>query len=278
MSTISNVVAAEVEVEVEVAAPAPIEQSASELVAKLVKKIEFISTELVELRKFARATERAVVKVEREAVKVTRRKTAKRAAPSNTVPSGFRLPVKILPKLTMFLNDIRAERGETARGAGEMIARTEVTRFLTSYVKQNALQDPIEPRLIVLNSTLASLFDLAEGERITWFNMQTYLKPLYDQSDEAKADNDRAKQTIAADRAASKAAAADAAPQATVAVEDADPAADDDVAAPPKAKRAKKAVAAATTASAVDAAPAAPVGENPVVIKAKKTAAKKLVV
>lgn len=266
-TTMSNITCTDVEGELAIAAPAPPEQSATELICKLVKKIESISTELLELRKFARVTERAVAKIEREAIKVGRRKT-KRAGPSSAVPSGFRLPVKILPKLTMFLNDMRAERGEPAQGAGEMIARTEVTRFLTSYVKTHALQDPDEPRLIALNTTLASLFDLTEGDRITWFNMQTYLKPLYDQSEEAKLDNTRAKIAIAADRAA----ASKVTDLTNVVVADTAP----DEAAPPKAKRTKRPAATASSALevGVEAAPAAPVGETPIA-KAKKTAAAK---
>lgn len=263
MSLTGNVAVADLEIET-TAPPVAHPDSATELIGKLVKKIESISTELVELRKFARVTERAVVKIEREVVKAHRK--TKRAAPSNSVPSGFRLPVKILPKLTMFLNDMRIERGESAQGAGEMIARTEVTRFLTAYVKSNALQDPNEPRLIVLNSTLASLFDLSEGERITWFNMQTFLKPLYDQSDEAKCDNDRVKKSIAAERVSNKAATVETVDEGVDASGVEESTADK---AAPKAKRSK------TMAS--DAEPTAPVGETPIA-KGKKTAAKKLIV
>lgn len=204
-------------------APADVKvlETPSELIVALVAKIDASVSELQEMRRFARIVERSVAKMAKRKIK--------RSPNDQSRPSGFTLPVKILPQLTMFLNDLRVQKGLATKTPGECIARTDVTRLVTEYIKTNDLQDPEEKKIIVLDGKLAALFDEEVGCRVTWFKLQSSLAPLYDHSDDAKLENKRQKELAIA---AAAAAAAEGAPAA--------PAAGGGAIAEPPKKRAKK--------------------------------------
>lgn len=171
-----------------------IETTPSELIVALVAKIDSCVSELQDMRRFGKLVARSVEKMARRKVK--------RSPNDQSRPSGFTLPVKILPKLTMFLNDLRTTKGIATKTPGECIARTDVTRLVTEYIKTNDLQDPEEKKIIVLDGKLAALFDEEVGSRVTWFKLQSSLAPLYDHSDDAKLENKRQKELAIASAAA----------------------------------------------------------------------------
>lgn len=221
------------------------ELNSIDLVNMLVTRIESLSSEISEMKKLSKIALRSVSKMSRRKIKRTSDGVSK--------PSGFTLPVRILPKLTMFLNDIRSSNGEATRSAGECMPRTDVTRYITNYIKCNNLQDPGEKRVIVLDAKLATLFDGNVGDRITWFKLQSTLAPLYDRSPEAQEENKRQKmiaanadnENVATETATEEpAAAASAKKKAKVSKTVSDSADDSSTTTSTVAKRTKKAAAA----------------------------------
>ena len=83
--------------------------------------------------------------------------------------SGFAKPTSVSEDLASFLG----------LAAGELIARTEVTKRINKYVKENSLQNQENKRVIVLDDTLRKLVSPPEDVELTFFNLQKYLKHHY---------------------------------------------------------------------------------------------------
>lgn len=96
------------------------------------------------------------------------RKQSKKKRSSNTKrsPSGFAKPSRISSELCAFLG----------KPEGTEMARTEVTRLLTQYIKTNSLQDPQNKRKIVPDAQLTSLLQVGDNAELTYFNLQKYMK------------------------------------------------------------------------------------------------------
>lgn len=86
----------------------------------------------------------------------------------NKKPSGIAVPQNISPKLSKFMG----------LEEGEKIARTEVTKYIIQYIKENNLQDPNNNKLIKPNDKLKSLLDTEKEEKeveINYFNIQRFM-------------------------------------------------------------------------------------------------------
>ena len=61
------------------------------------------------------------------------------------------------------------------------MARVQVTKLLTEYIKENKLNDENDKRIIVPDKKLSDLlmFHEHEGEVLTYFNLQKYIKHLF---------------------------------------------------------------------------------------------------
>jgi chromatin remodeling complex protein RSC6 len=84
-------------------------------------------------------------------------------------PSGFAKPTYLSPGLCEFL-DVPA---------GTELARTEVTKRVLQYVKDESLQNPEVKREIMMDTKLNKLLAPVEGESVTYFNIQRLLKVHY---------------------------------------------------------------------------------------------------
>lgn len=80
-------------------------------------------------------------------------------------PSGFCVRCRISNKMCEFMNIPYCF----------FISRTDVTRFVNQYVKNNNLNDPIEKRFIILDDKLKILF--GNEEKINRYCLQKYLSP-----------------------------------------------------------------------------------------------------
>ena len=80
-------------------------------------------------------------------------------------PSGFALPMPISGDLCKFMG----------KPAGSKVARTDVTKFLVRYVKDNKLENPHNHRIICPNEVLQSLLSAKEEDEVTYFNLQSYI-------------------------------------------------------------------------------------------------------
>jgi chromatin remodeling complex protein RSC6 len=65
---------------------------------------------------------------------------------------------------------------------GTEMARTEVTREINAYIRENQLQDKTNGRRIIADNKLTSLLKLAAGEELTYFNLQRYMSPHFAKS------------------------------------------------------------------------------------------------
>ena len=55
------------------------------------------------------------------------------------------------------------------------MARTETTKHLTKYIKENSLQSDNDKRKIIPDNKLIELFELNENDKLTFFSLQKYL-------------------------------------------------------------------------------------------------------
>ena len=93
----------------------------------------------------------------------------KKKSSTKKEPSGFTKPVKLSDELADFIN---VERGTK-------LARTETTRHIIQYIRNNGLQDKTNPRIINVDEKLNSLLKLKPDDVLSYFNLQTYLRPHF---------------------------------------------------------------------------------------------------
>ena len=60
--------------------------------------------------------------------------------------------------------------------AGEKRSQTEVTKFISGYVKQHSCFDPNFKRRILPNAALAKLLRVSDKDEVTYLNLQSFLK------------------------------------------------------------------------------------------------------
>jgi chromatin remodeling complex protein RSC6 len=81
-------------------------------------------------------------------------------------PSGFVKPTRISDELAQFLG----------KSVGTEMARTEVSKEINAYIRENKLQDTTNGRKIHADSKLTSLLKLNPSDELTYFNLQRYMK------------------------------------------------------------------------------------------------------
>ena len=79
---------------------------------------------------------------------------------------GFAKPALISKELCTFLG----------KPSGTEMARTEVTKHLTSYIKEHNLQDQENKRRILPDAALKKLLNLKANDEVTYFNLKKYIK------------------------------------------------------------------------------------------------------
>jgi chromatin remodeling complex protein RSC6 len=80
--------------------------------------------------------------------------------------SGFAMPSLLSDELYEFLSLQK----------GTKVPRKDVTRMINEYIKTNSLRDEADRRKIRPNKELHKIFNSADGDDITYFNLQTYMK------------------------------------------------------------------------------------------------------
>ena len=167
-------------------APAPVELTATESTPKsetnppisswsdIEAQFTAISQRLKEFKEFqtsltsdVRLLQRNVQRFIKDSARKNKRK--KKVVDPNKpkrAPSGFAKPALISSQLCTFLG----------KSEGTEMARTEVTKFLTKYIKENNLQDPSNKRRILPDKKLGKLLNAGKGEEVTYFNLQKYMK------------------------------------------------------------------------------------------------------
>jgi len=110
-----------------------------------------------------------LVKKEYKTVNKVVKASAKSKPKTDRAPSGFAKPTKVTKELCEFMN----------RPEGTEIARTEVTKTLSQYIKINNLQEKGENSKNRINpdAKLKSLLGISneETENLTYFTIQKYM-------------------------------------------------------------------------------------------------------
>jgi chromatin remodeling complex protein RSC6 len=146
--TVETTVEATVEATVEVETKS-LKTRFEELVKLTQEHISGLKVVSTELRKLQRDHEAAV----KEASKKSKRKQPKDGSVRKA--SGFASPVIVSDEMYAFLAPFGVEQGSP-------IARTDVTRHITAYIRDNNLQNPEYRREIVPNAALKKLLGPAE--------------------------------------------------------------------------------------------------------------------
>jgi upstream activation factor subunit UAF30 len=140
----------------------PLAEQSIEFLAKLQQ----ISVSISALKAEYRALEKKWTREVKTAQKQTNRRKRKAG---NRAPSGFVKPTKISDELASFL-------GKTK---GTEMARTDVTREINAYIRENKLQDSSNGRKINPDKKLATLLKLKTTDELTYFNLQKYMSPHF---------------------------------------------------------------------------------------------------
>ena len=144
-------------------------------------RFESIMTRLAEFKAFqaslhsdVKILRREVTRQMREANKKRRRKAPANDDPNKPprAPSGFAKPTLISVELCTFLG----------KPSGTEMARTEVTKSITAYIKEHSLQHADNKRRIIPDPALKSLLNVDDTTELTYFNLQKYMKVHFPKS------------------------------------------------------------------------------------------------
>jgi chromatin remodeling complex protein RSC6 len=98
-------------------------------------------------------------------MKTLQKDVAKNKNKGNRKPSGFAKPSKVTNELCEFMN----------KKEGTEIARTEVTRALCNYIKENKLENKENNKIISPDDKLKTLLGIEEGQELTYFTIQKFM-------------------------------------------------------------------------------------------------------
>ena len=129
-------------------------------------KLQTLVSAIAALRSELRGIERQVERELRVARKASEKKRRKNI---NRQPSGFVKPTLISNELATFLG----------KSSGSEMARTEVTREINAYIRDNKLQDKDNGRRILPDAKLKKLLKLKDGDELTYFNLQRFMSPHF---------------------------------------------------------------------------------------------------
>ena len=98
-------------------------------------------------------------------VKKLEKELNKNKVKGNRKASGFAVPTKISQDLCEFMSVPE----------GTKLARTEVTKYIIQYIKDNNLPDKTNAKIIKPDTKLKSLLNTKDNDEVTYFNLQKYM-------------------------------------------------------------------------------------------------------
>jgi len=143
----------------------------------LLTQLKTVQTMLRDLTAHAAKLERRVAKESKLLQKKANGK-AKRKQDPNRAPSGFSKPGPVSKELMTFL-----QAQNTTMTGDNLIARTDVTKAISDYCRNNGLQEEKDKRKLNADKTLIKLLRLKKGEELTFFNLQKYMKVHFPNKD-----------------------------------------------------------------------------------------------
>ena len=140
----------------------------------LLKKLTEVTSLLATVKQEARALEKRLTRELKAAQKASAKK---KAGKGNRSPSGFVKPTLISEELAAFLG----------KANGTEMARTEVTREINKYIRDQGLQCKENGRKINPDAKLSKLLNLTKKDELTYFNLQRYMSPHFAKAGQAPA-------------------------------------------------------------------------------------------
>ena len=128
---------------------------------QLVSQLSVMKNQITSLQQNIKQLEKSVKKQ----MKGLKKEATKSKAKGNRAPSGFAKPSKVTKELCEFMN----------KTEGTEIARTEVTRALVTYIKQNKLENESNSKIISPDDKLKVLLGIEDGQELNYFNIQKYM-------------------------------------------------------------------------------------------------------
>lgn len=130
-----------------------IEKQLTDVMDSLTSMKQFIT----QVQGKVRGLDKLIKKEQKNTVKMTEKKNR-----GNRKPSGFAKPGPVSDELCIFMK----------KEKGTHMARTEVTQYIVKYIKDKALVNNDNKKIIVPNPELKSLLAVSEKDEITYFNLQ----------------------------------------------------------------------------------------------------------
>ena len=157
-------------------AVAEVSETSDVILSGLAEKLKALSTELTtRVREATKSVADAIKATKREAREI---KKKKKKNPEDMTPeerktwearranNAFLVQRPLTDELCAFMG----------LKSGEKRSQTEVTKFISGYVKQHNCFDPNFKRRILPNSALAKLLRVTDKEEVTYLNLQSFLK------------------------------------------------------------------------------------------------------
>jgi chromatin remodeling complex protein RSC6 len=129
-------------------------------------KLQTLKSLEVDIMNDLRRLQKTVTRHLKDVNKRNKRKKVSDEDKKKRAPSGFAKPTIISDQLCDFLG----------KAHGTEMARTEVTKELTKYIKKFNLQDEKDRRKILPDAKLKNLLNVESGQEVTYFNLQKYMK------------------------------------------------------------------------------------------------------
>lgn len=150
----------------------PEDNSLMEMSSVFFAKLQTMTQTLTQLKTEYRSLEKKWLRE----IKLSQKVAKKKRKNGNRAPSGFVKPTRISDELAGFLG---VEKGVE-------MARTDVTKEITAYIRQHNLQDKDNGRKINPDAKLKGLLQISSEEVLTYFNLQKYMSPHFAKSVKAE--------------------------------------------------------------------------------------------
>jgi hypothetical protein len=152
-----------------VVAPLVCDTPLADLFVSMNKTLHDLATAVALVKAELRTVEKHVTKELKVLDKFNAKKNKNKG---NRAPSGFVKPTKITNELADFLG----------KDHGTLMARTDVTKQMTAYIRANSLQDKKNGRIILPDTKLRKLLKLTDADALTYFNLQKYMSPHFEKT------------------------------------------------------------------------------------------------
>jgi ATP-dependent Lon protease len=141
---------------VDAGAAAP-KENADTIIADLLEKVASLMAQIKPIQASLKQLSKEYDKQRKIIEKVQKKKEKAKKS-----PSGFAKPCKISDELCDFIG--------VAKGSEQ--SRTDITRFINSYVKQHNLNNPDNRREFFPDKKLKTILNVKDGEKVTYFVLQ----------------------------------------------------------------------------------------------------------